>query len=413
MNKKKRAVITGIGIVSSIGIGKETFWQSLISGKSGIGRITSFDASSFPSKIAAEVKNFDPLNFLSSKKAATMDRSVQFAVAAAKMAKDDANLLIDNCNKDTIHVTMGTAIGGLIWVLKQEELLLSKGFGAVHPYSASVGMSNSCSAEISIALGIHGASESFSVGCTSTHSCLGYALKKIRNSETKVVIVGGTDAPLYPLPFASLCVMKVLSLMNENPEKACRPFDFNRDGTVLGEGAAVLIVEEEEHALKRGANIYAEVVGSGLTCDAYHILQNNSHEHAAKAIETAIEDANISKDDVSFINAHGISIRKTDVFESRAIKAVFGKTTKIPVVSIKSMIGHPLSAAGAIQLAVSALAIKNNIIPGTLNFEQEDPECSLHINTKSESKLCNVIICNSFAFAGKNACTVLKKYKKL
>lgn len=408
----KRAVITGIGVVSSIGIGKENFWKAILEMKSGIDTIDSFDTSSFPSKIAAEIKNFSVDEFVDPKKSVLMDRSVQFAVVAAKMAKEDAKLLINKSNEESIHVIMGTAIGGLIWVLQQQNNLLQKGLKHVHAYSASIGMANSCSAEISIELGVKGPSETFSVGCASSHSALGYALKKIRYDEAKIVFVGGADAPIYPLPFGSLCVMKVLSCMNKKPKEACKPFDAKRDGMVLGEGAAVLVVEELEHAKRRGADIHAEVSGFGTTCDSYHIVHSDGNKCMTRAIEIALKDSNINKEEISFINAHGLAIKKSDLTEARAIKDVFSNLTKkIPVISIKSMVGHPLAAAGSMQFAVSALSIKSNIMPATLNYKNPDLEFDLNINREVRGADIKAVICNSFAFGGKNSCIVLKKYQ--
>lgn len=405
-----RVVVTGLGVVSPIGIGVTEYWDNLIKGKSGIGKITSFDASKYPSQMAAEIKDFDPTKFICKKRSVVMDRSTQFIVSAAKLAVLDSMLDISESNRNEIQVVTGTALGGLIWVLQQQMNLASVGLENVDKHTAGTGLSNSHSGDISIELNVRGASETFSVACSSAYSALAYAIMKIHASEAKVVIVGAGDAPIWPLQYASLCVLGAHSRKNEEPSSACRPFSVDRDGMVLGEGAAALVVEEYNHAVARNANIYAEIGGCGITCEATGMFhQKGDSDVASRAIQMALENSRLNADDITFINSHGLGTVTGDMFEATAIKGIF-HDKKTDVTSIKASVGHALAGAGAMQFVTSALSIKKGIIPPVANFSTIDPLFG-HLNIITEPKKIGVkaILNNSFAFHGKNAAAVLKK----
>ncbi|NQU94844.1 MAG: beta-ketoacyl-[acyl-carrier-protein] synthase family protein [Candidatus Omnitrophica bacterium] len=408
----RRAVITGIGIISPLGIGHENYWQNLIAGKSGVTEISFFDTSDYPSKMAAEIKEFEPTKFINNHRSSAMDRSTQLTVSAAKLAQKDSQFIINKENAEHVHVMMGTALGGLSWVLDQQMNLFKKGLNSIHKFTAAIGLANANSGEVSVELGAKGPSETFSVACSSVYSALAYALRKIRTNDVEVVFVGGGDAPLCPLPYATLSALGILSQKNSDPAGACRPFSNDRDGMVLGEGAAVFVVEEYAHAVKRKAKIYSEVSGVSTTCEAHNMLHHERNaEQASRAIKAALKDAKMNIKDITYINAHGLGGVTADIFEAMAIKKIFDNK-KMKTTSIKASVGHALAGGGAIQLATSMLSIKHNIIPPVINFSVIDPKCNnLSVVTKPEEGKVNAILNNSFAFHGKDSVAILQKIK--
>lgn len=411
---KRRVVITGLGVVSPGGIGKDAFWNTMKEGKSTASRITRFDASSYPTQIAAEVKGFDPTDFMDPKTARRTDRSTQFASAAAKMAVEDSRLKIDGLKSDKIGVFDSSSLGPLIWSFEQNTILMEKGYHRMHPLTAVIGFPGSGAAEISRVFNLHGPSLTFTAGSTGAAVAIGYGFNAIRKGELNIVIAGGTEAPIFPTILASFCKINAVSRRNNQPDKASRPFDKLRDGFVLGEGAGILILEELKHALKRDAKIYAEVLGFYTNCDALHETSPDLEgTYVAKAIRSALKDAQVNPEEIDYINAHGTSTILNDKMETLAIKRVFGaRTKKITVSSTKSMIGHLLGACGAVELVACALAVDNGFIPPTINYEHPDPECDLdYVPNKGRSQKIDTIVSNNFSFGGKNSVLVLGNFK--
>ncbi len=407
---QRRVVITGLGAVTPLGLNVEEFWANVIAGKSGVGLITRFDTTDFNVKIAAEVKGFDPENYLDKKEARRTDRFVQFALAAAKMAVDDASLTIDESNCEDVGVYIGSGVGGISTVEEQARTLFEKGPSRVSPFMVPMMISDMAAGQVSIMLGAKGPNEATVTACASSAHAIGNAFNAIRYGRAEVMITGGSEAAITPLSIAGFQSARALSTRNDEPEKASRPFDLNRDGFVMGEGAGILILEELEHAKRRGAKIYAELVGFGSTGDAYHITSPAPEgEGAKRAIIRALKDAGLQHDEVQYVNAHGTSTYYNDLYETKAIKAVFGD--RIAVSSTKSMTGHLLGAAGAIEAIITALTLEHQIIPPTINYETPDPECDLDYvpNRARESKI-DAAITNSFGFGGHNAVLVLRRY---
>ncbi|HQD79060.1 MAG TPA: beta-ketoacyl-ACP synthase II [Bacillota bacterium] len=410
INLQRRVVITGLGAVTPLGLNVEEFWANVIAGKSGVGLITRFDTTDFNVKIAAEVKGFDPENYLDKKEARRTDRFVQFALAAAKMAVDDASLTIDESNCEDVGVYIGSGVGGISTVEEQARTLFEKGPSRVSPFMVPMMISDMAAGQVSIMLGAKGPNEATVTACASSAHAIGNAFNAIRYGRAEVMITGGSEAAITPLSIAGFQSARALSTRNDEPEKASRPFDLNRDGFVMGEGAGILILEELEHAKRRGAKIYAELVGFGSTGDAYHITSPAPEgEGAKRAIIRALKDAGLQPDEVQYVNAHGTSTYYNDLYETKAIKAVFGD--RIAVSSTKSMTGHLLGAAGAIEAIITALTLEHQIIPPTINYETPDPECDLDYvpNRARESKI-DAAITNSFGFGGHNAVLVLRRY---
>lgn len=410
INLQRRVVITGLGAVTPLGLNVEEFWANVIAGKSGVGLITRFDTTDFNVKIAAEVKGFDPENYLDKKEARRTDRFVQFALAAAKMAVDDASLTIDESNCEDVGVYIGSGVGGISTVEEQARTLFEKGPSRVSPFMVPMMISDMAAGQVSIMLGAKGPNEATVTACASSAHAIGNAFNAIRYGRAEVMITGGSEAAITPLSIAGFQSARTLSTRNDEPEKASRPFDLNRDGFVMGEGAGILILEELEHAKRRGAKIYAELVGFGSTGDAYHITSPAPEgEGAKRAIIRALKDAGLQPDEVQYVNAHGTSTYYNDLYETKAIKAVFGD--RIAVSSTKSMTGHLLGAAGAIEAIITALTLEHQIIPPTINYETPDPECDLDYvpNRARESKI-DAAITNSFGFGGHNAVLVLRRY---
>lgn len=413
--QKKRVVVTGIGVITSIGIGKEQFWQALIKGVSGIRRISMFDVSNLPVKIGGEVINFNPYEYISRKDIKRMDKFSQFGVCAAKMAIKDADIKLNKVNKNKIGVVIGTSLGGLGYAEKQYQSFRERGVEWINPITVSAVITSNCSSHISINLKINGPSVTISTACASATDAIGYARDCIAKGEVDIMIAGGVEAPLIPFSLAAFSVTGVMSKRNDEPQKACRPFDRNRDGQVLGEGGGILILENLESALRRGANIYAEIIGYGRTSDCYHpIMQDPSIKEASRAMRLALQDAKISPEEVEYINAHGSSTISNDKIETLLIKNVFGSYAyKVPISSIKSMIGHLQGGCGGPEIASTVLSVKNDIIPPTINYETKDPDCDLdYVPNKARYRPVNIPVKNSFGFGGKNAVLVFKKFKE-
>jgi len=409
---RRRVVITGLGVISPIGNDKDTFWQSLVEGKSGIKTISRFDASKFPTRFAAEVKDFDPTQVLDKKDVKRMDRFSQYAVVATKMALQDAGLDIDKVGPERVGVVFATGIGGMETFEDQTRILVEKGPGKISPFFVPMMIANMAAGQIAIHTGAQGINFTVVNACAAGTNAVGEAFRVLQRGEADVVITGGSEASVTPLALAGFSAMKALSTRNEAPEKASRPFDRLRDGFVLGEGAGVLILETLEHALARGARIYAEVAGYGCTADAYHITAPDPEgQGAAKAMALALADANVKPEEVDYINAHGTSTDLNDRIETMAIKKVFGAHAyKLAISSNKSMIGHLLGAAGAVELIATALTIYEGIIPPTINYEEPDPECDLdYVPNKARRQEVRVALSNSFGFGGHNATVVLKR----
>ncbi len=413
MSDKKRAVITGMGVVSPFGVGKEVFWEGLKKGKNTVEKISSFDVSTYPTQIAAQVKDFDPGNFMDKKEARRLVRFIQFAIAAAKMAKEDAKLEITEATSPEIGVMVGSGIGGIGFLEEQTKTLLEKGVSKLSPFTVPYMITNMAAGYVSIVLNAKGPNSCVVTACATGTHCVGEALRLIQLGHAKGVFAGGAEAAITPLGLASFCAARALSSRNDDPSHASRPFEKNRDGFVMGEGAGILYIEELETAKKRGAHIYAELVGYGMSGDAYHITAPApGGEGAARAISAALKDAGVSPEKIDYINAHGTSTELNDKFETMAIKTVFkDRAQKIPTSSIKSMVGHLLGAAGAIEAIATALTIQEGIIPPTINYLEKDPDCDLDYvpNTAREAKV-NFAISNSFGFGGHNAVIALKKY---
>jgi 3-oxoacyl-[acyl-carrier-protein] synthase II len=411
---KSRVVITGLGALTPLGNSMEQTWRKLLSGSSGIGRITRFDSSAFASRIAGEVKKFDPLRYVTAKDALRIDPFIQYALAAALMAVEDAELIITPNSELRTGVLVGSGRGGVITSEKNMAALLTKGPRAVSPFYTPMSLVNMASGYISMKLGAKGPCLDVSTACATGTHALGEAMKIIQRGDADVMIAGGAEASLTPLVLAGFCQAKALSVRNEEPDKASRPFDRDRDGFVLAEGAGVLVLEDLGHAEKRGAKIYAELAGYGLTSDAYHYTKPDPTGNGpARAMSLALSDAVVRPEEIYYINAHGTSTVSNDRVETLAIKKTFGEQAyKLAVSSSKSMLGHMLGAAGAVEAAITALALRDGIIPPTINYKTPDPECDLDfVPGKARKKNIQAALSNSLGFGGINAALVLKKYE--
>jgi len=405
--RKKRVVITGLGVIAPNGIGKDAFWKALKEGKSGLRKITRFDVSSYSSQIAGEIDDFDPTDFMSPKSARRMDRFAQLAVAASKMALEDSGLIINGRNNKKIGIIMGTALAGMPYAEFQHSIFMEKGLLATRLFGGEA------SSQASIELGIKGPCVTLSTACAAGTDAIGYALMLIRNSIADVVIAGGAEAPLAPMTFGAFCRLGVMSQMNSNPQTASRPFDKNRDGFVMSEGAGAVILEELEHALKRNAHIYAELIGYGATSDAFHMTRaSDDAEGIVRAIRMALKDARVDTEKIDYINAHGTSTTLGDKIETLAFKKIFGPYAyKIPISSTKSMIGHPLGGGGAIEAVASVLTIEHEFIHPTINYEIPDPDCDLnYVPNKGIKAKVKFVLSNSLGFGSRNAAIIIKKY---
>lgn len=411
----KRVVITGIGAVTPIGIGKEKFWDALIAGKSGISKTSRFDASAYTTQIAGEVKDFDPTLYIDKKEAKRMDRCTQMAIAATKMAIEDAKLDLDKEDRTRIGTCIGTGIGGIETLHEQYRVLFDKGPGRISPFFVPMMIANMPAGQVSINFGLQGPNTCVVTACATGTNSIGDAFKIIQRGAADVMVAGGTEAAISPAAVAGFCAMKALSTRNDEPEKASRPFDKDRDGFVMGEGAGIIVIESLEHALARQANIYAEIVGYGTNADAYHITAPAPEGlMAAKCMALALEDAGVEPDMVDYINAHGTSTPLNDKNETLAVKALFKEHAyKLSISSIKSMTGHLLGAAGGVECIATALTVYNDMMPPTINYENKDDELDLdYVPNKARAKKVNYALSNSFGFGGHNATILLKKYQQ-
>lgn len=409
---KKRVVITGMGVVTSLGIGVDNFWNGIKSGKSGIRTVTRFDTEKMPTKVAAIINDFEPTDFIDKKESRRMDRYTHFAMAAAKMAIESSGLNLERIDKDRMGVYVGSGIGGIETLEEQHEIYLTKGPGRVSAFFIPMMIANIAAGRIAIEYGAKGPNECIVTACASGTNAIGDAFKVIQRGDADIMIAGGSEAPITPLSFSGFCSMKTMSV-TEDPLKASKPFDKERDGFVMGEGSGILVIEELSHALDRGAEIIAEIVGYGCTDDAFHITAPaDNGEGAAKCMEAAIKDAGIKPEEVGYINAHGTSTELNDKNESIAIKSVFGDHAyKLAVSSTKSMTGHLLGAAGGIEAVITALALKEGFLPPTVNYNTPDPNCDLdYVPNVGRNAEINYALSNSFGFGGHNAVIVLKKY---
>lgn len=410
---KKRIVITGIGIVSPIGIGIDAYAQALKNGVSGANRITTFDVSQFTTQIGANVKGFVPENYLDRKKARRMAQFTQFGAVAAKMAVADSGLEIAQCDRSRIGVITGTGMGGLDVIEQEERVLLEKGARRVSPFLIPMIITNMLPGEIAIEIGVTGPNYSVSSACASANHAIGDAMRLLRYGDADVMITGGAEAAITPLGLAGFCSLKALSTRNDAPEKASRPYDLNRDGFLMGEGGGIIVIETLEHALKRGAKIYAELLGYGASDDAYHMTAPHPEAEAAvQAMRSAIADAGIPTGEVDYINGHGTSTGLNDKTETLAVKKVFGERAyKIPMSSTKSMTGHLLGAAGAAELIATVLCMRDGFIHPTINYETPDPECDLdYVPNTARIQQINCALSNSLGFGGHNAVIIVKRY---
>ena len=410
----RRVVITGIGVLTPIGSNKEEFFESLLEGKSGIDTITRFDTTGFATTIGGEIKDFNVEDYVSKKEAKKMDKYTQYALAASTMAVKDSKLDLEKVDKDKFGVILGCGIGGIETFEEQHEKYRQRGPGRISPFFIPMMIANMAAGQIAIAFDARGINETVVTACASATNAIGDSFKAIQRGEADIILSGGTEAPITPMGLGGFAAMKALSTNNDNPKQASRPFDDKRDGFVMSEGAGTLVLEELEHALDRGAKIYAEVVGYGVTCDAHHITTPaEDGVGAAKAMQKALDQAGIKPEDVDYINAHGTSTYYNDKFETAAIKSVFKEHAYdgLKVSSTKSMTGHLLGAAGGVEGCICALAIERGYIPPTINYEYEDECCDLnYVPNKGINQDVNYAMSNSLGFGGHNATLLFKKY---
>lgn len=409
----RRVVVTGMGAISPLGLSVAELWQGIVTARSGVGPITLFDPTGFDTTFAAEVKGFDPTNYMDRKEARRTDRFVQFAVAATKEALRDAELDITPANRDEIGVFIASGIGGIATLSEQLEVLRSRGPGRISPFLIPAMITNLAAGQVSIVTGARGPSYCVTSACASSAHAIGEAAETIRRGWAKAMIVGGSEASITPIGVAGFNAMRALSTRNEDYAHASRPFDAERDGFVMGEGAAVLILEDLEFAVARGARILAEIVGYGATSDAYHISNlAEDGEGVARAIRLALKRGGIAPSDVDYINAHATSTPAGDPVETAAIKQVFGGREQSPPVSAsKSQFGHLLGAAGAIEAVVTVLAMQHNLLPATINLQNPDPACDLDfVPNQPRPAQIEVALSNSFGFGGHNVCLAFRKY---
>ena len=403
-----------MGLVIPIGIGVETAWKNVCEGKSGIGLLTRFDTNGFETKIAGEVKHFNPELYIDKKEIKKMDLFIHYAIAAAKEALEDAQLAITPENSEQIGVIVGTGLGGLPSIERYHKILLEKGPGRISPFFIPMLIANLASGQIAIQFGPKGPNTCVVTACATGAHCIGDAFRAIVYGDAEAMIAGGTEANITPLTIGGFNSMKALSTRNDEPEKACRPFEKNRDGFVVAEGAGILILEELQFALKRNAKIYGELIGYGYTGDAYHITAPSPDgDGAVRCMRMAIKDARLKPEDVEYINAHGTSTPLNDLTETIAIKKVFGdRAKKIPISATKSMTGHLLGAAGSTEAIFTILAIQDGIIPPTINYEEPDPQCDLdYVPNAARRQPLNIAMSNAFGFGGTNATLVFKKFE--
>ncbi|MCM3216001.1 beta-ketoacyl-ACP synthase II [Niallia taxi] len=409
----RRVVVTGIGAVTPVGNDAAKTWENIVNGVSGVGPLTRINADEYPAKVAAEITDFNPEEFMDKKDARKMDRFTQYALAASLMAVKDADLQITDENSARIGVWIGSGIGGMETFENQYEIFQKRGYKRVSPFFVPMLIPDMATGQVSITLGARGVNSCTVTACATGTNSIGDAFKVIQRGDADAMISGGAEAPITKMSVAGFCANTALST-NPDPKTASRPFDANRDGFVIGEGAGIVVLEELEHALARGAKIYAEIVGYGSTGDAYHITSPApGGEGGARAMKMAINDAGLNPADVSYLNAHGTSTAYNDKFETMAIKEVFGDHAyKLPISSTKSMTGHLLGAAGGVEAIFSVLSIKDSVIPPTINYETPDPDCDLdYVVNQHRKQEVNVAMSNSLGFGGHNATIIFKKYQ--
>jgi 3-oxoacyl-[acyl-carrier-protein] synthase II len=403
-----------MGIVSPLGIGLENNWAAICQGRSGIGPITKFDTSEYPCKIAGEVKNFDPDAYIDKKDQKKMDIFIQFALAAGTMAIKQSGLVIDESTADRVGVLVGSGLGGLSTIEKYHTMLLKNGPKKVSPFFVPMLIVNLAPGQISIYFGCRGPNSSVVTACATGNHSIGEAFRIIQRGDADAMIAGGVESTITPLAVAGFCALKALSTRNDEPQKASRPFEKNRDGFVMAEGAGILVLEDLEKAQQRNAAIFAEIIGFGCNADAYHITAPSPNgEGAAKCMQITLVDAGLKPEDIDYINAHGTSTPMNDLSETIAMKTVFrDHIKKLPVSSTKSMTGHLLGAAGGVESIFSLLAIRDSIIPPTINYEEPDPECDLdYVPNVARKKEVRIVMSNSFGFGGTNATLIFKRFE--
>jgi 3-oxoacyl-[acyl-carrier-protein] synthase II len=411
-NEDQRIVVTGIGVVTPLGIGVDTFWNGLVEGRSGVCAITQCDTSDSPSKIAGEAPEFEPRDFMDAKEARRVSRASQFAVAAARMALDDADLVIDASNRYDIGALIGNGSTSPPDTENAARTLFERGFSRVNPFYITSALPNMPSCQVAIQLGLMGHNTSIATACAASSQAIGEAAEIIRRGDATVMLAGGTEAPICRLTLASFCAIRALSTHNDDPERASRPFDAKRDGFVLAEGAGVLVLEQLTHARRRGAHIYAELIGYASTCDAYHVTAPHPEgEGAAVAMQRALAKARLSPQQIDYINAHATSTLSGDLGETLAIKRAFGEYAySVPISATKSMIGHLTSAAGAVEAAATILALKHGVIPPTINYEFADPDCDLdYVPNQARPTPIQIAMSNSFGFGGINGVLIFQR----
>jgi len=409
----RRVVITGIGLVSSLGIGTGANWTALLAGTSGVGPITRFDVSAFAARIAAEVKGFDPLQFVEKKDVKKMDLFIQYAIAASQFAMDDSKLQITAENAPNVGVFIGSGIGWFITIEREHEALLAGGPRKISPFFIPSAIINLAAGQVSIRFGAKGPNLATCTACSASAHAIGESFEIIRRGDADAMIAGGSEAAITPMSVGGFASMRALSTRNDEPQRASRPFDKDRDGFIIGEGAGVVILEELEHARRRGAPIYAELVGYGSSADAYHMTApSEDGDGARRAMAMAIRKAGIRPDEVDYINAHGTSTPYNDRLETIAIKSCFGEHARtLAISSTKSMTGHLLGGAGGLEAGISALAVHDQIVPPTINLDDPDPECDLdYVPQKSRTMPIRYALSNSFGFGGTNAALLFKRY---
>ena len=410
---KRRVVLTGVGLVSALGLDTESTWSGLLQGKSGVGPITHFDASDFSSRIAAEVKDLDPLAYVDTKNARKMDLFILYAIAASDVAVKSASLSVTKENAERIGVYIGSGIGGFGTIEAQHTNYLNKGPRKISPFFIPATISNLATGQVSIRLGTTGPNSATCTACSAGCHAIGDSFKIIERGAADVMIAGGSEAAITPMGVGGFAAMRALSTRNEEPERASRPFDRDRDGFVIGEGSGIVVLEELEHARRRDAPILAEIVGYGMSGDAHHITAPpEDGSGAVRVMRATLEDAGVDPSEVDYINAHGTSTPPNDRIETRAIKAVFSDHAyKVPISSTKSMTGHLLGAAGGLEAGISALVLRHQIIPPTINLENPDPDCDLdYVPGTARKAEIRYVLSSSFGFGGTNACILLKRY---
>ena len=413
--EKRRVVVTGVGLITPVGIGVEESWKGLVEGRSGIRKLTRFDASAFATQIAGEVEGFNPEDYIEPKEIKKMDRFIHLAIAASDMAVKDSGLKITDSNAERVGVIIGSGMGGLPAIEHYHSVLLEKGPRRITPFFIPMLIINLAGGHVSMKYGAKGPISAVATACATGSHSIGDAFKIIQRGDADAMIAGGTESVITPMGIGGFNAMKALSTRNDEPEKASRPFDADRDGFVMGEGVGIMVLESLEHARSRGARIYAEIAGYGMTADAYHMTSPAPEgEGAARCMAIALKDGGVDPSEVDYINAHGTSTKYGDELESIAIKTVFkGHASKLAVSSTKSMTGHLLGAAGGVEAVVCVLCMRDNIVPPTINLDNPDPQCDLdYVPHKARKMDVNCVMSNSFGFGGTNACLVFKKLKE-